>query len=559
MLKELLIKNFAIIEAIELSFGPGLSCLTGETGAGKSILVDAITAVLGGRVSTELLMPGKDATVEALFDITDMPDIASGLLTMGLDNSGELILRRVISSSGRAKAYINGSLVNQSALQEIGESLVDIHGQHEHQSLLKVDTQLDLLDAYLGLTDDAAEYRQAYLELAGLKKNYGDLAGREREREQRLDLLRFQAGEIDGAGLNMSEEDGLLSERAMLLHADRLRALAGTVIDALADSDAAALPALGGALKAARDILSIVPDQEDSLRLIESAEVSAREACSYMRGFADSLAADPDRLSAVEDRLDLLARLKKKYGETVADVILYREKVAAELAVIEHGEEMMEGLLAAISASEEKLDGLGVSLGGKRRSGADGLCARVEEELSGLGMDKSRFEVRFADLDTPGPKGMERAEFLISANQGQDPRPLVKVASGGELSRVMLALKVILAGADRVPTLIFDEVDAGIGGVTAGAVGRKLREVSEGRQVLCITHLPQIASLASGHYRVEKRMEGGKTAASVCRLGREDRVGEVARMLGGGPGSAAASAHAEELVRQGELYGQACA
>jgi len=555
MLKELIIKDFAIVDRLELRLGPGLSCLTGETGAGKSILVDAISVALGGKAGPEYMRPGKDATVEAYFDVSNLPDVRSRLEELGLAQDGELIIRRVLAQSGRGRAYVNGSMANLAALQELGDRLVDIHGQHDHQSLLKVDAHTGLLDSYCSLGDKVEEYRVFYARLSEQKKKLEALKGLSRERAHRLDLLVFQKNEIDGAELVPGEEESLLSERNRLMHADRLKSLAGAALDGLKDSEASALSLIGDAVKAVREIASLAPEQTDCLKMLESAGVSVSEACAALRDFEGGLEADPERQSGVEARLDLTARLRKKYGESVEDVLEYRETIEAELATIENSEEEMDGLGSLIGRTEAELMTVGTELGRGRAEGAKGFAGKVEGELSGLGMGKARFEVKLDRLPAPGPKGLEKAEFMFSANPGEPPRPLSKVASGGELSRVMLALKVVLARADRVPTLVFDEVDSGVGGVTAGAVGRKLREAASGRQVLCITHLPQIASLAEEHFTVEKHVQGGRTTVRVKRLDKDVRVKEIARMLGGEAGSATASAHAEELVRQGESHG----
>ncbi len=556
MIKDLVVKEFAIIDRLEIALSPGLTCLTGETGAGKSILVDAISVALGGRAGSEALRPDKDTEVQAAFDIKALPALKARLEELGLLDGDELILRRVISPSGRGKAYINGSLANISTLQEVGNFLVDIHGQHEHQSLLKVDRQMDLLDAYCGLAAGLEDYAGRYTSLAALRKRLDSLTSRSRERAQRLDLLRFQIREIDEAAPVPGEEETLASERAQLTHAERLRLLAESSIDALRNSERSAASLLGEAQKAVREIASIVPGEAGTLRLVENALVSVDEASSALRRFAGSLEPDPERLSAIEERLDTLAKLKKKYGSTLEDVLAYRESAGAELDGLEGSEYEVEGLEKEITESAAGLEESATRLSEGRAKGAAGLSRKVEAELSGLGMKKARFEVSFEPLASLGPRGAERAEFLISANPGEPPRPLAKVASGGELSRVMLALKVVLARADSVPTLIFDEVDSGVGGTTATEVGKKLKEASLGRQVLCITHLPQIASVANAHFLVEKTAQGGRTKVAVRRLDKEERVREVARMLGG-EGSKTASAHAEELVRRGELHGQA--
>jgi DNA repair protein RecN (Recombination protein N) len=552
VLRELVIKDFAIIDRLELSLSPGLSVLTGETGAGKSILVDAISALLGGKAGAEFLRDGADATVEGAFDIADIPELKSALAGLGLDDGPELILRRVISS-GRSRAFVNGSLVNIPTLQGIGDYLVDIHGQHEHQSLLKVDTHIGLLDCYCQIEDSVKNCRDAHAETVFIKKKLEGLKARERERAQRLDLLLFQKNEIDTAAPEVGEEAELKDERLRLVHADKLKALALGVLDSMMDADNAVLPLIGDACKSAREVASLVPAQEEAAKLLESAEVSVREACLALRDFGESLEADPDRLSEIEGRLDTLSKLRKKYGEDIAAVLVYREKIEEELSSIEHAGEELSALEEGAALAEAALKKIAAGISPLRESGAKAFSKKVEKELAGLGMEKARFEAKIDRQEIPGPRGYEKVEFLFCANPGEALKPLTKIASGGELSRVMLALKVILSRADSAPTLIFDEVDSGVGGVTANSLGKKLREAAAGRQVLCITHLPQVASAAEWHYMVEKTVSGGRTKVSVRRLGKDDRIGEVARMLGGA--SQAASAHAEEMVKQGELYG----
>ena len=553
MLKELAVRNLAIVEHAELSLTSGLTCLTGETGAGKSILVDAISLLLGGKAGPEYLREGRDAVIEAAFDVSRLPEIKEKLSAQGIEPGDEVIIRRVLSP-GRSKAYVNGSLVPVSALQDVGELLVDLHGQHEHQSLLRVDAHAGLLDAYCQLDGKAAECADAYRSLFEQRKRLEELRGQGRESAKRQDLLRYQRDEIDQAGLDPSEEESLGMERGRLLHADRLKALSEAAVEGLKDSEASALALVGAAGKAAQDISSLLGGWEECGRFLESASVSITEACAMLRELSASLDADPERLSEVEARLDLIGRLKKKYGETVAEILRYGDEVDKELSSIEDIDGEAASIEAGIKASESRLAEVAGLLSAGRRKGACALSKKIEAELAGLGMQKAKFQAALTPLPEPGPRGAEKVEFLFSANPGEPPRPLSKIASGGELSRVMLAVKVILADADRVPTLIFDEVDTGVGGNTAVALGKKLREAAAGRQVLCITHLPQVASFAGEQFMVEKSVAGGQTAVSVRKLGKDERVREIARMLGG-EGSKAASAHAEELVKQGELYG----
>ncbi len=558
MLKELSVKNFAIIEKLDISLSGGLTCLTGETGAGKSILADAVGALLGGKAGAEFARIGSGAdggsaeagetAVEGIFDLSGFPEVKALLAGRGLPAEDELVVRRLIFPRGRA--YINGCLVNLSALQEIGEHLADIHGQHDHQSLLKADRQLKLLDEFCQASALYSSYIEKYRELSGLRAALGGFEAGGRERAQRLDLLLFQRDEIDKAELSPSEDNDLNSERSRLLHADRLRALSQEVLARLRDSDSPALTGVGEAKKAVKEMEGLTGSFGETLRLVESAEVSLMEACSAIRDFERTLEADPERLSLVEERLDLISRLKKKYGETVQQVLSYRDGLEDELNSLAGAEDDLDGLKAKISEAEASLLSLGRELSERRKAGARDFGAKIRKELAELGMEKAEFKVEFYLQEKPAPQGMEKAEFLFSANPGEGLKPLSKVASGGELSRVMLALKVILSGADRVPTLIFDEVDSGIGGKTAVAVGKKLRQAAIGRQVLCITHLPQIASQAGEHFVVEKKNDGKRTKVSIHKLDKDERVREVARMLGDDE-SSAASAHAAELVKRG--------
>lgn len=553
MLRELVIRDFAIIGRLTLEFGQGLSCLTGETGAGKSILVDAISALLGGKAGAEALRTGADsAIVEGAFSVKGHKAVEARLKELGLDQDGELILRRVISP-GRGKVYINGSLANMATLQEIGDLLVDIHGQHEHQSLLNVGSHLGLLDSFCSLTEDVSIYGALYSKFSDLSREAAEIREGERDRARRLDLLLFQKDEISQAALSPGEEGNLVAERARLVHADRLRGVAASVLAMLSDSDTSALAQVGEAVKGVREIAALVPEQSCLVDLAGSAEISLREACSSLRAFNDSVEEDPERLEEVAGRLDLISRLKKKYGETVEDIIRFGESLDTEIAAIENTGKDLSGIEGMIRDTEAGMTAAAARLTAARNKGASGLSKRVEAELSALGMGKVRFDVRLTPLTAPGPRGCEKAEFLISANPGEAPKPLSKVASGGELSRVMLAIKVVLSSVDELPTLIFDEVDSGVGGETATSVGKKLREAAAGRQVLCITHLPQIASMADEHFMVEKTASGDRTEVAVRKLSRRERVDEIARMLGGA-GLKTASAHAEELVRQGGAF-----
>ncbi|HLB25353.1 MAG TPA: AAA family ATPase, partial [Nitrospirota bacterium] len=401
MLKELIISDFAIIERLELSLGEGLTCLTGETGAGKSILVDALSILLGGKTAPEYLRAGREAAVEGAFDVSGLAALHSLLRERGLGGEGELILRRVFSQ-GRGKAYVNGSLVNVSTLQELGELLVDIHGQHEHQSLLRVDRHLDLLDEYCGLSPLAHGYAETYSALSAQSGRLHELARKERERAQRLDLLHFQRAEIDAAAPVPGEEEALKDERARLMHADRLKALAASALEALREAEVSAVSLLGGARKDLREMAALMPPVEECAKLVESAEVSVREASSSLREFSASFEADPARLSGIEERLDTLGRLRKKYGETLGEVLAYRAKVEEELSLIEDSEQEIAGLKDALGKTRARLMETGAKLTSAREAGAKRFSKRVEAELAGLGMEKARFDVSFKKLGEPG-------------------------------------------------------------------------------------------------------------------------------------------------------------
>jgi DNA repair protein RecN (Recombination protein N) len=566
MLKELGIKNFAIIDGLRIEFGPGLNVFTGETGAGKSIVVDALSLALGERASADLIRTGSDeAVVEAAFELNGRgPAAVRGLLRdQGIDVApGEdLVIRRVISSSGKNKVYVNGSLATLATLSAIGSRLADIHGQHEHQSLLAADQQLDLLDAYGGLFP----LRDAFGELSRryqlLRSGLAELEAGEREKAQREDLLRYQVNEIEGAKLLPGEDDELAAEQRVLANAERLAGLAAAADEALYSSDGSVLAGLKRAATGLREIAAIDASLAATCELLESGRAQIEEAAREVSIYAGRVQVDPARLEEVGDRIDLIQKLKKKYGAAIADVVAFGEKAAAELARIERSGEERERLRREIAALRDQITAKAGELTGKRTAAARELEAKVEAELGQLGMKKSRFAVSIvpeqgedtADGRRVTARGADRVEFLISANPGEEPRPLARIASGGELSRVMLALKTILVEGDPIPTVVFDEVDAGIGGAVAEEVGRKLRRIASRRQVFCITHLPQIASMATSHYGVAKSVRKDRTSTEVRLLEPKERVDEVARMLGGRTITDATLRHAEEMIERGSV------
>jgi len=564
MLKELSIKNFAIIDQLRVEFAPGLNVLTGETGAGKSIVVDALSLALGERATVDLIRTGfQEAVVEAAFELNNRiaADITTALSEQGIemDPGGDLIVRRVLSSSGKNKVYINGSLANLATLAAVGANLADIHGQHEHQSLLSLERQLDLLDTFGGLDalrdDVTAEYRR----LLDIRKKLAELQEGERDQAQREDLLRYQKNEIEAAQLKPGEDEELANAQKVMANAEKLAALSAMVDEALYSSDGSALANLKKAINGLKDVVQIDSSLAGALDLCESGRAQIEEAAREVSSYHNRGEFDPQRLEQIGDRLDLIQKLKKKYGKTIEEIIDFGTKATASLDRMERSTEEIENLKSGIQEIKFGLTDKANQLTKKRKAAAHELEKKVEAELNHLGMKKTTFTVKITQEpggDTfdglkLGPRGADRVEFLISPNAGEEPRPLAKIVSGGELSRIMLALKTILVEGDSIPTLVFDEVDAGIGGAVAEEVGNKLKRVAKKRQVFCITHLPQIASMAGSHYGVTKSVKDERTNTEVRLLDKQERVAEIARMLGGKTITEATIKHAKEMIERG--------
>ena len=563
MLKELSIKNFAIIDQLRVEFGPGLNVFTGETGAGKSIVVDALNLALGERASTDLVRTGApEAVVEAAFELNSHGPAAVRriLEEQGIEAApGEdIIIRRVISAAGKSKVYVNGSLTNLNTLAGIGALLADIHGQHEHQSLLSIDRQMDMLDTFGGLMGKREAFSGLYRRLHELRRQLGELEAGEREKAQREDLLRFQVNEIEASRLKEGEDEELAREQQVLANAEKLAGLAAAADQALYSAEGSALADTKRAIANVRDIAAIDGSLAPVLELLESGRAQIEESAREIASYADGVEFDPRRLEEIGDRLDLIQKLKKKYGGAIPEIIVFGAKAAAELEKIERSGEESERLRREIAAMRTEITAKAKELTKQRGSAARELEKKVEAELGHLGMKKTAFVVKIvqepgddtADGLRAGPRGADTVEFLISPNPGEEPRPLAKIASGGELSRIMLALKTILIEGDPIPTLVFDEVDAGIGGAVAEEVGRKLKRIAGRRQVFCITHLPQIACMASSHYGVAKAVRKDRTSTEVRLLERAERVDEIARMLGGRTITDATIRHAEEMIER---------
>ena len=549
MLHALHIENLAIIDRLEVHFEAGLNALTGETGAGKSILVDALNLALGERADPTLIRAGADKLrVNAVFELPDDPELRALLDELGVEpEEGLLYLSREVQAGGRSVARINGQPVPLSTVQAIGERLVDLHGQHEHQSLLNPSRHLEFLDRWLGepALSLRAQTREAVLALRQAERELQELTERAREREQRLDLYRFQLEEIRAANLQVGEDALLETEARRLTHAEKLIALAGGAYDALMQENGA-YDLAAYARRSLSEIARIDPSVAEWGDMLEGALAQMEEVAHNLRAYAEQIEYDPARLEEVIARLELIKRLKRKYGDTIEAVLQYAEEAESNLHALETQTERREALEAQVAELQSRAANLCEQLSALRKAGAQRFAQAVQAILRELAMERAEFrvEVRPKPMDT---RGADSIEFLFSANPGEPPRPLSKIASGGEMSRVMLALKTALADAAPVPTLVFDEIDAGLGGRTAHAVGEKLAELAQHCQILCITHLPQIASRATHHLAIEKHSDGDATRVQIRALEGEARIQEIARMLTGEPTEIALQ-HAQELL-----------
>jgi len=570
MLEELSISNLAIIDRLDVRFDPGFNVLTGETGAGKSIIIDAVGTVLGGRVSAEMVRSGASAArVEGIFTLdAEDPALCDLLREHDLldEDDGALILRREINANGRSTARVNGRAVPVWLLGRIGELLVDIHGQSEHLSLFRVDEHMELLDRYAENAPLRAELAALVAETRRVERERKALREAQADAARRLDLLQYQVEEISRAELRPDEEDDLLAEKRVLGNAERLAALAIGASDLLngGEDGRGALDLLNETSASLDELTRVDESQKESLDALNGALYTLEEVARTLRSYAASIEADPARLAVIEERLDLLHRLKRKYGATIADVILFGEQAAREQEGLLNSEERLEELAAEIERLKERIGARAGELSKRRQKAATRLASGVEKELQDLNMARARFVVDITRRPDPDgapatidgaeeryaydERGIDRVEFLLSPNPGEDLKPLARIASGGEASRLMLALKTVLSTVDRTPTLIFDEVDTGVGGRGGAVVGEKLKLLGETHQVLCITHLPQVAALGAEHLRIVKRIDNGRTHTEVEPLVGRARVEELAAMLGGSPPPPTALKTAEELL-----------
>jgi DNA repair protein RecN (Recombination protein N) len=536
MIRYLAIRNLAVIESVAVDFEQSFNILTGETGAGKSILVEAVGLLLGGRATQDLIRTGEDlATVEAIFETSD---------------GAELIVRREITSQGRSRAFINGALATAAALKDLSNRLVELHGQHEHQQLLDPTQHLALLDTWAALVDTRVIVSRAFEALRLVRDELDRLRMDDRERAARLELVEFQLGELKKANLQPGEDEALLGERMLLRSADTIQRLCGESYAELYDDESAALPQLQHVWKRVSELAAIDPRFMAYLDARDGIKAQLEDLAFALRDFADGIDASPARLQQVEDRLALIERLKRKHGGTLEDVMAYRDKLAVEHTALTGGQSSVAEIEQQLAEAGRSYLKAARALSAGRRKAAPEFAKRIEQELADLAMERTRFEVRLVTNEAEGQwteAGVDAGEFFLSPNVGEDLRPLAKIISGGELSRIMLALKTLAVSGDS-KTLIFDEVDAGIGGRVATVVGQKLASLGDRHQVLCITHLPQIAAAGRTHFRIEKRVEGRRTVTRVARLGEDDRVREIARMMGGAAAGEKAHESARELL-----------
>lgn len=537
LLRFLSIRHLAVIDRLELEFAAGLNVLTGETGAGKSILVGAVGLLVGGRASAEMVRTGEDAAViEAIFDAPD---------------GREILVRRDVSAQGRSRASVDNALVTSAALREACGGLVDLHGQHEHQMLLDPLAHLDLLDEFGGLTPERTAVAEAFAVWQRVRTERERLRAGEREKAARADFLAFQLAEIDRVAPQPGEDDELAATREVLANADKLQRLCGDAYDTLYEGDHAVLPALGTVWRKLADLAALDPKFTTYLDARDDVKSQLEDLAFFLRTYASGIDASPAKLQEIEDRLALLERLKKKHGPALSDVIARGETLRRELHDVQHSTERAVELDRDLQTAEEAYLRVGHVLSDGRRRAAVSFARALEKALVDFAMPRTRCEVRLTPSEAESgwsDRGLEAGEFYISPNPGEDLRPLARIASGGELSRLMLALKTLASTDAPGKTLIFDEVDAGIGGAVADVVGSRLRRLAERFQVLCITHLPQIAAYGSTHYQITKRVRGGRTLTDVARLDGVEREQELARMIAGADTSPAVMASAREML-----------
>ena len=534
MLLGLTLKNFTIIEDLSVSLSSGLNIITGETGAGKSIIVDAINIILGDKAPAENIKTGKEeAHIEALFDISKDETIKERLVTSGFDiKSGELLIKRIIYRNSRSRVFINGSLSTLTLLSTITQGLVDIFSQHEHQSLLREDNHLKIVDDFGKTGDEASHLRDIYQYYSSIKKELDDLEQSKKDKVEKEDYLKFQLNEIVNAALTIGEDERLGEEKLKLVNAERLEASASSAYEELYEKENSVLGTLQKLSNDFKEIAKIDPKLNEVAESIEKGMLQLEEAAFSIRDYTTELSSDSQTLEVIEDRIHLINSLKRKYGDTIEQIIQKRDEIEQEVSNIENFDERVR----LLSEESEKVMGellqLARTLSKTRKQSSKKLSEMLEQELKEVGIKGGKFHIQFNDK-VISSSGIDAVSFLFSANPGEDPKPLNKVASGGELSRIMLVLKEVIARVEGGSVIIFDEADSGVGGAIAEAVGQKIRNLSRSYQVICITHLPQVAKFADSHLSVSKTHNDNKTQVTIKNLDGNERVVELARMIGG--------------------------
>ena len=557
MLEHLHIKNVALIKESEISFGEGLNILTGETGAGKSMVIDSLQFALGGRAGKDFLRHGeKMASVEALFAVRSSA-LQEKLEENGIEpeEDGSVLITRTLSETGKSVCRVNGSTVTVSMLKEIAEDLIDIYGQHEHQSLLNPSKHIRLLDRFCGagFGDAMEEYKASFSALKEIDKQLDALMGNESQREQRMDILSFQKDEMEAAAIKAGEEEDLLEQKKRLGSMEKLMRLTGESIALLYDGNdrmPSACDQLGDALSKLQEAAEYDHTLTPFAYALADAYAAVEDTARELKREADKQENDPEALEQIEERLQIIYKLKRKYGGTVEAVLAFYDKVVEELDFLANSNEKVAELMAIREKEQKKLTAYAETLTARRKDTAEQVAEQIETALRDMEMKDARIHIQIDEKSDWTADGKDKVEFLISANAGESLKPLAKIASGGEMSRVMLALKTVLVDADDIGTFIFDEIDTGVSGRTARKVGEKMRFLGGKRQILCITHLPQIAAMADSHFLIEKESDGEETTTKVTPLTEEGSVGEVARLMGGSDVTETTLAAARELIQE---------
>ncbi|HUW23415.1 MAG TPA: DNA repair protein RecN [bacterium] len=554
MLRELSIKNFALIEELHISLDKGLNILTGETGAGKSIIIGAIGLVLGEKASSEVIRKGSDlCEIRGLFEVKENIRLKEMLAEKGLLSckEEEFILKRELSRQGRGRCFLNSQIITLGMLEEIGNYLVDVHGQHEHQALLKPGVARDLLDEFGVLMKLRKRTEQTYRKFREKSRELEELRASEKEREQQIDLYQFQIKEIDQANLSIEEEEVLEREHKVLSNAEKLGQLSQELYHHLYEGTGSITEKTALVERDLEKIVAIDQALKDELKELGEVKYRIDEMAIAIRDYRRKIEFNPQRLEEILERKELISKLKRKYGNTIKDILNYRKETQVKLDKLLNSAKNMEETIGEVERLQEELARQAGKLSGERKIAGAKLKKKMEQELKELGMGKARFDVEINQGEIKS-SGMDEIRFLVAPNVGEDLKPINQIASGGEISRIMLALKTILARADQIPTLIFDEIDAAIGGKIAQVVGRKMKTLSPNHQVICITHLPQIAVFASSHYFVDKKISGGRTKTMTALLDKKGKESEIARMLSGEQLTEITLKHAREMIREGQ-------